>query len=139
MGYWGNGYWAPDYWSPDYWASGESAVMGESTLYVERVVEVLKFTLTRKDGLGTDDYYVSQDYWDEGTLYTGNPVIYPVLAELVSTQRSVGPPASTAAERYHRRRPGSTLSRMQRPWTVNARTSSTKACSTSTTSTPTGG
>lgn len=89
-----SGYWSPDYWSEDYWAEdywpAESSSAELSTLYVERVVEVARFTLNRKDGIGTDDFYVSQDYWDEGTLYTGNPVIYPVLAELMTTPRSVG-------------------------------------------------
>lgn len=89
-GYWSPHYWSEDYWADDYWAvEAASPAAGQSTLYVERVVEVAKFALTRKDGTGTDDFYVSLDYWGEGTLYTGNPEIYPVLAEPISTPRSV--------------------------------------------------
>ena len=90
MSYWGTGYWATGYWADDYWADGASAPAegGTSTLYVERVVEVVKFTLQKKTG-GSDTFYVAQDYWGEGTLYTDSPEVYPVLAEPVPSPRSI--------------------------------------------------
>ena len=63
--------------------------MTSSTVYCERVVEVVKFTLKRKRSSGSDTFHIAHDYWDAGTLYGGSPVIYPVLAAPVLTPRSV--------------------------------------------------
>ena len=90
MSYWGTGYWGTGYWADGYWAEGASSPsVNASTLYVERVVEVVKFTLKRKTS-GSDTFYVSQEYWAADTLYTGNPEIYPVLAETIASARSIG-------------------------------------------------
>lgn len=61
----------------------------QSTVYVERVVEVVMLVLPRKSGSGSDTFYVGHEYWDAGTLYSGSPVVYPVVGDVVTTPRGV--------------------------------------------------
>lgn len=50
-----------------------------SSLYVELDIEVVRLTLTPKAGGSAVDYYFAQDYWGIGTVYSTNPVFYPLL------------------------------------------------------------
>ena len=61
-----------------------------STLLADLTVWVAKITLPKRDGSGSASYYFAQDYWSTGTLYTSNPVIYPLLAANPKIKRGVG-------------------------------------------------
>lgn len=87
MGYWARGYWSSGYWAEGYWSDEPESPPG-STLFEDRVVTVVKFDLARKDGTGTDTFFVSEEFWAAGTLYAENETIFPVVAEPVPTPRS---------------------------------------------------
>lgn len=63
-------------------------------LLLERNIWVVVVTLKMKnDPNTTATYYLSREYYDEGELFSGSPVIYPLLAgepEDLSIQRGVG-------------------------------------------------
>lgn len=50
-----------------------------STLFADLDIEVVRLTLAPKAGGSAVDYYFAQDYWASGTVYTTNPVFYPLL------------------------------------------------------------
>lgn len=61
-----------------------------STLAIDTVVWVVKMTVTVKNGTGTVTYYFGLDYWPADALYSGSPVIYPLLSKNPTAKRGVG-------------------------------------------------
>lgn len=73
----------------DWFGSMGTTPTGTSVLFVDTEAEVVKLTFTRRDGSGTVDYYFGLDYWPEGRLYTGSPIVYPLLASSPRVKRGV--------------------------------------------------
>lgn len=63
---------------------------GTSQVYEELTVTLIKFTLNKKDGSGTDTFYISKDYYDSGGIYANSPEAFPVLAVDPRLQQSLG-------------------------------------------------
>lgn len=62
-----------------------------SSLLSDLTVWVVKITLTKRSDATTVDWYFALDYWASGsTLFTSNPVIYPLLAAEPIIKRGVG-------------------------------------------------
>lgn len=60
-----------------------------SILAVDTSIEVVKFSAKRKDGGGTTTYYFSSEFWEAGAIYSGSPVVYPLLANSPELTREV--------------------------------------------------
>ena len=76
------------------WVMAPPTLDGSDTLYEDCNVWVVKITLQKKDNSGSATYYLSRDYYDEGELYSGSPVIYPIIA---------GTPEDLTVDRSHGR------------------------------------
>lgn len=58
--------------------------------YEDLDIEVIKMTFNRKDGGASDTIYIGDDYYQADGLYSGSPVVYPLLASRPIAQRAIG-------------------------------------------------
>lgn len=63
---------------------------GDSSLFNEMSIDVVAITLNRKDGSGSDTFYLGTDHYCSDSIYSGSPTIYPLLVEPPQVRRGVG-------------------------------------------------
>lgn len=61
-----------------------------STLFIEQVIDVVKVVLKIKNNGGTTTYYLGRRFYDANEIYSGSPVVYPLLSDSPVCVRSVG-------------------------------------------------
>lgn len=62
-----------------------------NSLFIDQTIDVVQITLKKKsDPATTVTYSVGFDAWDSGALYSGSPVVYPVLARSPVVKRKMG-------------------------------------------------
>ncbi len=61
-----------------------------SSLFVEENVERVKLVLNKRDGSGSDIFYIGLDYYAEDGVHSGSSETWPVLASSPGCRRSVG-------------------------------------------------
>lgn len=62
-----------------------------SSVYLDRDIEIVVLTLqSRANPSSETTYLIGQDHYPADELYSGSPVVYPLLVGQISTKRSVG-------------------------------------------------
>lgn len=61
-----------------------------SNIFTDRIVTAVKFTIYNKLTTVPLTFYVSDDYWPAGELYSGSPEIFPCLSEIPQVTKTMG-------------------------------------------------
>lgn len=60
------------------------------SIYIDTLVEVVEVTLTKRDASGTVTYLLGVDFYAANALYSGSPIVYPILVRPALVQRAAG-------------------------------------------------